>query len=50
VEIQNEEDVSNSLSLIVNHIVYFSGGLSSNPSDEYIPIVRSPVEVSNAID
>ena len=38
------------LSLIVKNIVYFSGGLSSKPSEEYIPTVRSPVDVSSAID
>tara|TARA_B000000609_G_C23942550_1_gene224458 strand:+ start:436 stop:564 length:129 start_codon:yes stop_codon:yes gene_type:complete len=38
------------VSPMVKNIVYFSGGLSSKPSEEYIPIVRSPVDVSNSID
>jgi len=32
------------------NIVYFSAGLSSNPSDVNIPIVISPVVVSIAND
>ena len=43
-------EVSISESEIVNQIVYFSGGLSSKPSDEKMPTVRSPVSVSRAID
>ena len=41
--------VVTSLSMSKN-IVYFSGGLSSQPSDVYIPIFISPFVVSISID